>query len=192
MTCVSERSGSASSAMWLTDQAPAKIAALVSASTMKRLRAEKEMILSIIVLLSVLVLRLRASRRLGGRERRMRRLYCRGRAAGRRRRESGEGSLEPRFRIDQEIRLGDDIVSRRDPFPNLVVPVHLRARLDRARLEAALALRDENDRSRARRENRAVGHRQDAAERLLERHRRVHLRFQRPVPVLKLDPHPGR
>src|SRR6202162_563642 len=147
MTCVSERSGRASSAMWLTDQAPAKIAAPVTASTMKRLRAEKEMIFSIMGQISVLVLRLRALRRFGGRGRGLRRFSCGRRAAGRGRRHSGESSLEPRFRIDQEVRLGDDLVSRRDPPPNLEVPVHLRAPLDRAGLEAALPLRDQDARA---------------------------------------------
>src|SRR6266542_964669 len=158
--------------MWLTDQAPARIAAPISASTMKRLRAEKEMILSIIRQLSVLVRRRTGRRRLGFLLRRSRRF--RGRCLRRamfvthRSAHAPESSLQPRLGVDQEVRLSDDRVSGRDPLPNLVVPIHLRAGLDLARLEPPIALRHENEGARASREDGAVGHRHDAAERTLE------------------------
>src|SRR6266498_1596731 len=104
MTCVSERSGRASNAMWLIDQAPARIAAPVSASTMNRLRAEKEMIFSIIDEFSVISsqLSVRRLRSMDVCRRRLRRRLLFGGAVGRRRRHPGERGLEPRLRVDQE------------------------------------------------------------------------------------------
>src|SRR5512144_325624 len=132
MTCVSERSGRASSAMWLIDQAPRKIAAPVRDRTMNRFRAENEMIFSIMGSLS------RSMDVHGGR------LLPR-RFAGLRGRHPRQGCLEPRLGVDQEVRLRHDLFPRSDPLPDFPVAVDPRAGLDLARLEAPLPLRNEDD-----------------------------------------------
>src|SRR5512132_4432114 len=105
--------------MLLIDHPPRKIAAPVSARTMKRLRAEKEMIFSITGWLSAF----------GSVDvrRRLRRFSCGSRASGRGRGHSAQGRLQPRLGIDQEICLRDHFFPCRDAFPNFVIAVDLRA-----------------------------------------------------------------
>src|SRR5262245_39838032 len=129
MTCVSERSGNASSAMFEMDQMPAKIAALVRTRTMKRLRAENAMIRSI---------RAGYVNGSGSRGRRSRGRWRRGD-------HSFERGLEPRLGVDQEVGLSHDGLAGGEAGAHLDVTADLRAGLDLARLEAAVALRDEDD-----------------------------------------------
>src|SRR5262245_61734610 len=128
MTCVSERSGSASRAMLLMDQTPARIAAPVRTSTTNRLRAEKAMIRSIMVA-SVPV------PGEGGRGRR--------RGSGR----AGERALESGFGVDEEVGLSDDAFARLEALADLVPGIHAGARLHLPRYEAAAVPGHEDQRA---------------------------------------------
>src|SRR5215212_332733 len=115
MTCVSERSGSASSAMRFIDQRPAKTSAAAIVSVMNWFVAQMRMSFSIMAvfpraarLLAVLM----ASRSVHLRERR----------------------FQPRLRIDEEVRLRDDFLAGGETAAHFVDLLGLRSDRDLARL----------------------------------------------------------
>src|SRR5690349_13384472 len=120
MTCVSERSGIASSGTCRTAQTAPTIAAPVRTRTRNRFRALNSMMRSTMVA---------PSADLG-----------RGRRAERR-----ERRAEARLRVDQEVRRRDDALARLDAPEHLVVPVCLAPELHRARLEPPVPGQHEDD-----------------------------------------------
>src|SRR5689334_20584713 len=167
MTWVSERSGRASSAMWLMDQTPAKIAAPVSESTTNRFRAENAMMRSIMAA-SVPMFR-----------------SCWGRRGSRP--EAGERGLESRLGVHEEVRLRDDLVTRLEAVADFEVASDPGAGLDFAGLQAPAIVCDEDEGPRARRHHRAVRHGQDAAERALERDVGIHPGLESSVGVREFN-----
>src|SRR5262245_52218423 len=127
MTCVSERSGIASSGMCRVVQTAAATATAVSSNTRIRLRALNSMIFSTMRAPSVGCVRLL---------------------------ERGERGPETRLRVDEEVRGGHDLVALGEAGEDLVVSFRRPPERHRARLEPAVADDHEHDLLPARVEHR--------------------------------------
>src|SRR5207244_2841863 len=138
MTCVSERSGRASTAMRLIDQRPANTSAAMIVSVMNLFVAQMRISFSIMRSLPAhrrLLAVLMGSPSVHLRERR----------------------FQPRLGIDEEVRLRDDLFTRGEAAAHFVDLLRLRADRDFTRLERAVAFHDEDDRARAGLQDRGVG-----------------------------------
>src|SRR6266404_2052128 len=158
ITCVSERSGIASSGMFLTAHVAPTRATTVRISTRNLLAALKAMTRLITRSSSAWVLRV------------ARRLL-----------ERGQSRAEARLGIDEEVGGGHDLFAGGDPAHDLIIAFGRASQRHRARLEPAAALHDEDDLRLTRVENGLARHGDLLAERHVDRNFDERLRTEAPI-----------